>query len=117
MLKFLVAAISVACTLPVAAQSVYRCTDAAGKVQLRDRPCDAAAVDGVRLQVRPNTMDNAGEREYLLKLENERLRRELDEQRAATAKSEAKAATRERRRVTVSNCHDAGFGRTQCISR
>lgn len=99
------------------AQSVYRCTDAAGKVQLSDKACDSGAVEAARVRVRPNTLDASGEREHHLRLENDRLKRELADQKAAAAKSDARAAARERRRVTVTNCHNAGFGNVQCISR
>lgn len=66
------------CTL---AQLVYRCTDAAGKVQLSDKACGKDAVDGSRVLLRPNTLDTSGAREQQLRDENAQLREQMQQQR------------------------------------
>lgn len=63
------------------AQLVYRCTDAAGKVQLSDKACGKDAVDGSRVLLRPNTLDTSGAREQQLREENARLREQMQQQR------------------------------------
>lgn len=69
------------------AQLIYRCTDAAGKVQLSDKACGKDAVDGSRVLLRPNTLDTSGARELELRDENARLRQQMQQQRQNGATS------------------------------
>ena len=64
---------------PLAAGEVYRCTDAAGKVEFRDTPC-AAANAARKLDVQPNSVGTMT----------------ADELRAKTAESKAKREARQR---------------------
>lgn len=55
---------------------VYRCVNAAGKVEYQDLPCDKGG-RGTVVDVRPNVIDSTGIREQALRLENERLKEQL----------------------------------------
>lgn len=71
----------------VHAQLIYRCTDAAGKVQLSDKACGKDAVDGSRVHLRPNTLDTSGARELQLREENARLREQIQQPQGGAGSS------------------------------
>lgn len=68
-----------AMTAGSSAQTVYRCTDATGKVELSDKACGKDAADGSRVRLRPNTLDTSEARELRLREENARLRDQLQQ--------------------------------------
>lgn len=65
-----------------AAQHVYKCQNATGKIEFSDAPCQADR-KGERIQLRENSLDSAGSREYLLRKENEQLKEQLKNQQQA----------------------------------
>ncbi len=69
----------------VAAQSVFKCLNAAGKIEFSDAPCQGART-GARVQAQGNSIDSSGSRELQLRFENEQLKeRLLDQERRAGA--------------------------------
>lgn len=69
------------------AQLIYRCTDAAGKVQLSDKACGKDAVDGSHVRLRPNSLDTSGARELQLREENARLREQMQQRQGGASSS------------------------------
>jgi hypothetical protein len=65
-----------------AAQHVYKCQNAAGKIEFSDAPCQADR-RGERVQLRENSLDSSGSREYMLRKENEQLKEQLKNQQHA----------------------------------
>jgi|GEM_PF-2474172 len=63
----------------VAAQQVFKCTNAAGKIEFSDAPCHGSrTVEKVRAQA--NTLDLSGSRELQLRKDIEQLREQLKDQ-------------------------------------
>lgn len=69
----------------VGAQQVYRCEQADGRVAYADTPCPRSARQA-QVDVAPNTVDTAADREFMLKQENERLREQLRREQAAASR-------------------------------
>ncbi len=66
-------------------QQVYRCEQPDGRVAYADTPCPRSARQA-QVDVAPNTVDTAADREILLKQENERLRDQLRREQAAASR-------------------------------
>lgn len=67
------------------AQTHYKCKNSAGKVEFSDVPCSADLSQG-RVRTQANSLDSSGNRELILRQENERLKEQLREQeKAATS--------------------------------
>lgn len=67
------------------AQQVYRCEQADGRVAYADTPCPRTARQA-QVDVAPNTVDTAADRELMLKQENDRLREQLRREQAAASR-------------------------------
>jgi hypothetical protein len=65
----------------VQAGQMFKCKGAAGQTEFSDKPC----VGGQELSVKPNTLDNSGEREQSLKSENRKLRQQFEATERAKA--------------------------------
>ncbi len=82
----LLAALAVMAWVPSAgAQQVYRCEQADGRVAYADTPCPRTARQA-QVDVAPNTVDTAADRELMLKQENDRLREQLRREQAAASR-------------------------------
>jgi len=68
---------------PGAAQTFYKCLGPQGRPEFSDKPCAAGSTRQEKQQPRDNTLDASGLREQHLIQENQRLRQELDSQRAS----------------------------------
>ncbi len=79
--------------LPAAlGQTHYKCQNSAGKVEFSDAPCSADLSQG-RVRARANSLDSSGNRELMLRQENERLKEQLREQEKKTTASGAPQRT------------------------
>lgn len=67
---------------PVAAQQVYKCTHADGKVAYAGEPC-VAARSSERILIQHNTLDASALRDYAVRQENEQLKAQLKNQQDA----------------------------------
>lgn len=105
-MRSIVFAVAVLAAGAANAQLVYRCTDAAGKVQLSDKACGKEAVDGSRVHLRPNTLDTSGSRELQLRQENARLREQMQDQRQTGGGSTTYGRTQADLQAERSNSHE-----------
>jgi len=83
----LAAAIAAVAALPLnnaVGAEVYKCTNAAGRIEFTDAPCGTARTSAV-VDARPNSLDNSAVREQLLKIENRSLQEKLAERQAVPA--------------------------------
>ena len=81
-----VAGLAVLAWVPSAgAQQVYRCEQADGRVAYADTPCPRSARQA-QVDVAPNTVDTAADRELMLKQENDRLREQLRREQATASR-------------------------------
>lgn len=96
------------CTMSASAQGhgVYRCTAADGRVAYSDAPCPRDARTE-RVDVVPNSLDNAGERERQLARENARLKEQLREQEQAPTAVPAVPTADRGQRIDSFECQKA----------
>ena len=62
-----------------AVAQIFRCQNAMGKIEFSDAPCNSAHTKS-EIKARSNTLDLSGNRELLLRQENEKLRQQLTQQ-------------------------------------
>ncbi|MES1978124.1 MAG: DUF4124 domain-containing protein [Pseudomonadota bacterium] len=79
-------ALALACISGAQAQTHYKCQNSSGKVEFSDTPCSADLSHG-KVRARANSLDSSGNRELILRQENERLKEQLNEREKAAAPS------------------------------
>ncbi len=79
-------ALALLCGGDVAAQQIYKCKTSTGKIEFSDAPCQTAH-SSEKILVQGNTLDSSGNRELLLRKENEELKEQLrnQQQKAVTS--------------------------------
>ena len=84
MLGSMVAGWTLLATVGAGSAEVFKCTNASGKVEFTDAPCEPAQTSA-RVDARPHTLDNSAVREQLLQIENRSLQDKPTAARPAAA--------------------------------
>ena len=72
----------------VSAQQLYKCQSANGKIEFTDAPCNASH-SSHKFQARTNSLDTSANRELILRLENEQLKQQLEDQKRSNATAQS----------------------------
>lgn len=99
-------ALAALCLAQALQAQVYRCVNAAGKVEYADAPCEKGARATV-VDVRPNVIESTGLREQALRLENERLKEQIRNPVLAASAPVATGAAETAPRVDPIACRQA----------